>query len=310
MVCVDFYTCIAFIMRVYLLLVIGMFFKNSKKITEYDLIVVGNNLAAVVSAGMAAKSGKTVALVSESELLLSEYSEGLLGFIEKDSNLYSLVETMGAKPILVGEEYQIPAGMASKIALKYLKENNVNTYLKAAPIGLLTCDEKVCGIAVATKFGAYTIKAGFVADFGERTFYSGKTISDNYLYAFQMEGVDLRQSQPPYDINIDLNLAEDITLHRDCRSEDSCVLSFKTSEKHTHTAVEIATKIVKHLVTTNPDFAGGQLLKFSLAPIPLGVCYNTPKKNLLDFKAGSILDGDDYLNALTCHRWFQGWLVP
>ena len=65
MVYVNFCTCIAFIMRVYLLLVIGMFFKNSKKITEYDLIVVGNNLAAVVSAGMAAKSGKSVASVEK-----------------------------------------------------------------------------------------------------------------------------------------------------------------------------------------------------------------------------------------------------
>ena len=54
MVYVNFCTCIYFIMRIYLLLVIGMFFNNFKKITEYDLIVVGNNLAAVVSAGMAA----------------------------------------------------------------------------------------------------------------------------------------------------------------------------------------------------------------------------------------------------------------
>ena len=123
-----------------------MFFKNSQTIKNYDLIIVGNSLAAVISAGTAAKNGKSVALVTQSELLFGEISEGLLGFVKNNSPLYDLLLELGANPTKVGDEYHIPSGMASKIALKYLKENNVNVFLKAAPIGLLTKEEEVCGI--------------------------------------------------------------------------------------------------------------------------------------------------------------------
>ena len=122
---VDFCNCFAFVIRVYLSRVISMFFNNSENLKYYDLIVVGNTLNAVVSAGMAAKNGKTVALVTESELLFSEYSESLLGFIKKDSNLFNMLVDMGVAPINIGNEYHIPAGMASKTALRFLKENNV-----------------------------------------------------------------------------------------------------------------------------------------------------------------------------------------
>lgn len=276
-----------------------MFFKNSQNYEYYDLIVVGNNLAAVVTAGIVAKSGKTVALVCESELLLREYSEGLLGFVKENTNLFSLLNSMGAEPILVGGEYQIPAGMASKIALSYLKENNVNTYLKAAPIGLLKESEKVCGIAVATKFGAYVIKAGFVADFDGRIFYNGKKAGDEYFYAIQMSGVDLSNSKTPYNIDVSSDSLWDVTVHSDCRSEDTCLLTFKTNERHTHKAVEKAVEFIDFLIKNNSDFANSGLIKFALSPISLEVGYNTPKKNLLEFKAGNILNEDDYLNAVT-----------
>ena len=97
-----------------------MFFKNSQKIKNYDLIVVGNSLAAVIAAGTVAKSGKSVALVTQSELLSGEISEGLLGFVKNNSPLYDLLLELGANPTRVGEEYHIGGGMASKIALRFL----------------------------------------------------------------------------------------------------------------------------------------------------------------------------------------------
>ena len=144
-----------------------MFFENAEVLNNYDLIVVGNGLDAVIAAGSAAKSGKTVALVTESELLLSEISESLLGFVNQKSPLYELLLELGASPIKVGDEYHIPSGMGSKIALKYLCENNVNLFLKASPVALLTNANLVCGIVIATSTGdtAFSLNANGAIDF-------------------------------------------------------------------------------------------------------------------------------------------------
>ena len=276
-----------------------MFFNNPKNHKNYDLVIVGNNLAAVVSAGMAAKTGKSVALVTESELLLSEYSEGLLGFVKEDSNLFSLLTSFNANPVDLGKEHQIPAGMASKIALEFLKQNNVNVYLKAAPVGLIKAQEKVCGIALATKFGAFTLKASFVSNFSNRKFYVSEQSQTNYHYAIQMGGVDLNQISTPYSLDAPLNDIWDIKLHSDCRSTDTCIITFKTNEKHTYKAIEKSTELIDFLIKNLSVFAHSGLLKYSLRPIPLEIGYNTPKKNLLEFKAGDILLEDDYYNAVT-----------
>lgn len=276
-----------------------MFFNNSEKLKYYDLIVVGNNLNAVVSAGMAAKNGKTVALVTESELLFSEYSESLLGFIKKDSNLFNMLVDMGVAPINIGNEYHIPAGMASKAALRFLKENNVDLFLKAAPIGLLKNKEKVLGIAIATKFGAYALKGSFVADFSDRKFYNNKNNKSDCLYAIQMGGIDFNKVKLPHALDTDLTDIFNITLHGDCRSLDTGVITFETNENQAHMAIEKAIKLICYLKKSNPSFALSGLLKFSLRPAPLEVSYNTPQKNLLQFKSGNILAEDDYYNAIT-----------
>lgn len=276
-----------------------MFFKNSQKIKNYDLIVSGNSLAAVISAGKAAKSGKSVALVTQSELLLGEISEGLLGFVNNNSPLYDLFLELGAKPTEVGNEYHIPNGMASKIALEYLIKNNVNLFLKAAPIGLLTNGEKVSGIAVATKFGAYTLKGSFIADFSDRIFYEQQEKSKNeYICAFQMGGVKLNGFCLPTTIEADVENVEAITLHGDCRSADSCVLTFKCSEKSAADATTVCNRLARYLIKNSLAFKDSGILKYSLRPILTKVCFNTPQKNLLEFKTGDILNSDDYYNAL------------
>jgi len=277
-----------------------MFFYNSKSIKNYDLVVVGNSLSAVVSAGMAANAGKTVALVTESELLFGEFSEGLLGFVKEASPIYKLLCDMGVKPVLCGNEYHIPRGMASKIALKYLRENNVNIFLKAAPIGLLKRDEAVCGIAVATKFGAYALKGSFVADFSDRKFYErGLEASKEAIYAFQMGEVELDSAKTPLTLDTDINNISDVTLHSDCRSEDTCLITFKTQTVKIEECLEKAVELTKFLIKNNPSFKNSGMLNFSIRPILSEPYYNTPLKNLLTFGAGDILNGDEYYNAIT-----------
>lgn len=276
-----------------------MFFKNSQKIKNYDLIVVGNSLAAVIAAGTVAKSGKSVALVTQSELLSGEISEGLLGFVKNNSPLYDLLLELGANPTRVGEEYHIGGGMASKIALRFLSENNVNTFLKAAPIGLLTNDQKVSGIAVATKFGAFALKGGFVADFSNRKFYSSdKTEQNEYTYAFQMGDVELGDIKIPTSLDAKVEGAKNITLHGDSRSDDTCIITFKTNKKYAFQAIDVALNVAQYLIKNNPSFAKSGILKYSLRPILTNGYFGTPQKNLLEFKMGDILNSDDYYNTL------------
>ena len=275
-----------------------MFYNNTPTIKNYDLVVVGNSLAAVVSAGKAAKSGKSVALVTQSELLFGEFSEGLLGFLKENSPIFEILTDMGIKPADVGKEYHIPCGMAAKAALKYLKNAGVNLFLKAAPIGLLKNENIVCGIAVATKFGAFALKGNFVADFSDRTFYKYEKAYNEYLYAVQLGGVDLKEIRAPHKIKTNLTDICDVTLHRDCRSEDTCVITFKTQEKYASLAVEKGIGLVKYLIKNHNEFVHSGVLKYSLRPISTEVSFDTPQKNLLRFKSGSILNDEDYFNAL------------
>ena len=276
-----------------------MFFKNYKKIKSYDLIVVGNSLSAVISAGRAAKSGKTVALVTQSELLAAEMSEGLTGFVREDVPLYDLLLELGAAPVRVGEEYHVPGGMASKIALEYLIKNKVNLFLKAAPVALLTSGERVSGIAVATKFGAYALKGGFVADFSERIFYKTEAFAESdFVCAFQMGGVLLDGFNTPHPLEADMENLKDITLHGDCRSGDTCIITFKTGEISAADGVCLANRLAQYLIKNNPAFKTGGILKYSLRPIAATPRFNTPLKNLLEFKTGDFMNNGDYYNAL------------
>lgn len=275
-----------------------MHFKNSEVLKHYDLVVVGNTLDAIITAGTVAKSSKTVALVTESELLLSEISESLLGFVSNTSPLYELLLELGAKPTKVGEEYQIPSGMASKIALQYLLENNVNLFLKAAPIALLTKNNMVYGIAVATKFGAFALKGSFVADFSTRKFYEYDEQNALYTYAFQMGGVDLSAFNTPEVLYTDVKGAEEITLHGDCFSKESCVITFKTDKKSAADNIETVLNLAEYLIKNNAAFSQSGVLKYSLKPSADKAYFNTVQKNLLKFNSDDFLSSDDYYNAL------------
>ena len=276
-----------------------MFFKNCEKIKSYDLIVVGNSLSAVISAGRAAKSGKKVALVTQSELLSAEISEGLTGFVRGESPLYDLLLELGAAPVKVGEEYHIPSGMASKIALEYLIKNKVNILLKAAPVALLTIGERVSGIAVATKFGAYTVKGGFVADFSDRTFYNAELGDEKEaVYALQMGGALLDGFSTPVRLEVNMENLREVTLHGDCRSADTCVITFKAAKKSAADGIYLANALACQLIKNNPAFKSSGILKYSLRPVLANVQFNTQFKNLLEFKTGDFMNNVDYYNAL------------
>ena len=275
-----------------------MFFENAEVLNNYDLIVVGNGLDAVIAAGSAAKSGKTVALVTESELLLSEISESLLGFVNQKSPLYELLLELGASPIKVGDEHHIPSGMGSKIALKYLCENNVNLFLKASPVALLTNANLVCGIVIATKFGAFELRGSFVADFSSRKFYNTTQQAGGYTYAFQMEGVDLSGFNTPQEVECDIEDAKNITIHSDSRSEKTCIITFKTDKKSAAELVEDALLVAKRLIENHSAFSFGGILKYSLRPNFITPSFSTPQKNLLKFCSGDFLSSDDYYNAV------------
>lgn len=281
-----------------------MLFAKDEKLKTFDLIVVGNNLAAVITAGLNAKIGKKVALVTESELLFSEFSEGMLGFLTKTSPLTDILIQMGAKPFDLGDEIHISCGMASKIALKYLRENNVTILLKAAPIALLKKDETVCGIAVATKFGSYAVEGGFVADFSDRVFYEKQKAENEdgetsrYIYAFQTVGVDLKGLDMPHNPEMDLEDVKNVTLHRDSRSEDTCLITFETGKNSTSHLTGKSVEIFKYLIKNHDRFRQAGLSKLGLKGFKLGQNFDTPQKGLLSFEMGSILNDEDYNNAL------------
>lgn len=276
-----------------------MLFNNGTKIKNYDLIVVGNSLAAVLSAGNAAEKGKSVALVTESELLFSEYSEALLGFVKGENPLFDLLKKLGAEPYDLGEEYHIPSGMAAKIALKYLRDRNVNILLKAVPIGLLKNADRVCGIAIATKFGAYVVKGSYIADFSDRKFYEATDEkNEEYLFAFQSGDVDFSGIKTPCPFSADLGDVYDITLHRDCRSDDTCLITFKTKESRAAQCIGKAVKIAELLKKNNPAFKNSSLLKFAIRPISLVQNLVSAENGLLSIKSGDILNSADYYGNL------------
>lgn len=274
-----------------------MLFARDEKIKTFDIIVVGNNIAAVITAGLAAEKGRKVALVTESELLFSEFSEGMLGFLKRTSPFTDILIKLGATPVDLGEELHIPRGMASKIALKYLRDNNVVTLLKVAPVALLKKDETVCGIAVANKFGSYALEGGFVVDFSDRVFYEknyeNKKENSEYIYAFQTVGVDLKGLSLPYKLNLDLEDVKNVILHGDSRSEDTCLITFETGKNTTPYLTGKALEIFKYLNKNNTRFAHSGISKLGFKAFKLGQHLDIPQKGLLSLETGSILNDED-----------------
>lgn len=272
--------------------------KNLKK--HYDLLVAGNSLAAVFSAGMAAKSGKSVAIISDSELLFSEFSEGFLGFVKDDTFLFSLLGTMGVNPIGISGEYHIPQGMAAKAALKYLRERNVDIYLKAPVIGILKSNDTFGGLAVATKFGAYIIKGAALADFTDRKYYCTSK-SDEYLYSLQLSPVTVGDLTLPCHLDPTLFDQRDITLHGDCRSENTVLLTFKTNKSAAHQCLMQGVDILNSLRKNMPAFAKCGIHKYALRPIPVKDSEMGIMNGAKHFSSGDITGEDYYFDFEKAH---------
>lgn len=274
-----------------------MFYKNGVITEKYDLIVVGNNLAAVFSAAMAAKGGKSVAIVTESELLFSEFSETMIGYAEPESFLFSLLVNMGVEPIFMGDDFIIPPGMAAKSALKYLRDRGVNIYLKAAPIGLLKNGDIVCGIAVATKFGAFTIRGAAVADFTQRKYFNTKEKDENEcIFSFQMGRVDtsLLNSAP----NL-VGDAYDISYKRDIHSENTCNVIFKAKVNKlggaTQRLIGISVELCSYLIKNTPAFSNAAMQKYALKPLFTYEEEVTVAPNFFHFDMGDIRQEEYFL---------------
>lgn len=254
-----------------------MFFEGENgQHQDFDLIITGNSFAAVYTALRAAKAGKRVAVVTNEELLCSEFSETLLGFVHPGSQAEAMLAQLQISPVPVSAgEAHIPQGMAAKAALSALLEAGVRVLFLAAPIGLLQSGDQVCGIALATKFGAYLLRGHEVLNLDDRRYFPGadscKT-GGTYAFAVQLKGIDFGTADMPLSIaNPGIETVASVLLHRDSRSPDTGVLSFLTASEDAEHIARICTDrtldLIACLHSTHPMFANCGLLKTALRPV-------------------------------------------
>lgn len=266
-------------------------FYNQKTIKYYDLIVVGNSLAAILAAAKMSEQGQRVALVTGSEQLMSEFSETMIGYIPKGSPLLPILKKLGAEPQPLGEEYCLPAGMAAKCALKYLREKGVNIYLKAAPIGLLKTGDVTRGVAVATKFGAYAIKSATVADFSGGEYITDSEKGDGeYIFSFRMKGAakNLQSTTLP-----PTSSAYDIRLHPDIYDDTTYGVVFKSKlPRSTRNAaaklVSTAAEICGNFRETLPEFQEAHMFRYALKPLLAAETKICRENGLIRIQTGDI----------------------
>ncbi len=267
-------------------------FYNKEKITNYDLVIVGNSLAAVLSAIKASKKGQKVALVTASELLMSEFSETKLGYISAHSPILHTLSELGIKPVEICGEYCLPAGMASKSALKALRNSGVNIYLKAAPIGLLKNGNLVKGVAVATKFGAFAIKSAAVADFGGGEYIKPKQNTERE-YLFSMRLKDAAENVPNQIIP-ECGDAYDIEIHQDIYDSTAYGVVFKSktqpegaTQRLVLTAAELCGRLLKR-----EEFGSAAMFRYGLKALPTEKFKVKPFPGFISIETGDIRNTD------------------
>ena len=267
-----------------------MFYKGSEKLKKYDLLVLGNSLAAVISAAKSRKAGESVALITESELLLSDFSESMIGILQKESTVFPELGKIGIIPEKREENFIIPQGAASKSALEYLLKAGVHIYLKASPIGILKNKDDVCGIAIATKFGAYTIFASSIADFCDREYLNKPTKAlREYIFSFQMSAVDecFENCEIPTIKN-----AYDIKITKDIYDSSTYSILFKSKLESGRNCFGelylLAVDICQYLIENEPAFKNAYMFKYALRPISTEMKEETIARNFIRFHLGDI----------------------
>ncbi len=266
---------------------------NETKIKHYDLAVVGNSLAAVLTAKRVADLGKKVALVTPSEQLMSEFSETKLGYIPAHNPLLPALSELGAEPEAICGEYCLPAGMASKVALGALRDSGVNIYLKAAPIGLLKSGEGVKGVAVATKFGAYAIKSSAVADFSGGEYICPKPQKERE-YLFSMRLKDAAENLPNQRIP-QCGDAYDIEIHKDIYDSTAYGVVFKSrtsAEGVTQRLALTAAELCGYIRHNISGFSEAAMFRCALKALPTEAHKTKPYPGFISIETGDIRNTD------------------
>lgn len=267
-------------------------FYNKEIISHYDLVVIGNSIAAVLTAKRIGDMGKSVALVTGSEMLNSEFSESQLGYISPHSPVIPALDEIGADPVLCDGKCCLPAGRSAKTALKALRESGVNLFLKALPIGLLKSGEAVKGVAVATKFGAYALKGSAVVDFsGGEYIVSKPRKAREYLFSIRLrnvsENIQLQKIQPIFG-------AYDIEIHKDIYDDTTYGVVFRilTEDDATQQALLIATKLCGWLRENCHGFENACMFRYARKALSTEVLENLPFEGYYHIETGDIYSAD------------------
>lgn len=279
-----------------------MYFYGQKEVVRfYDLAVVGNSAAAVVAALFAAQNGKTTALVAPGEILFSEGSESLMGFL-KENTCADFLKLLHLHPVSVGDgTWQVPSGECARGVLNALRSAGVHTYFSATPIGLLTDSESRCaGIAAATSFGAFSLPAAEVLD--TTGFFAPQySAAEEYINTLQFSGVHTTHSPGTSLGDLPEIGAWDLRIYPDCRTNDTYDLQYRMAADKTqlsYQAVKSAKNVVRRVLKRgllNPE---AHLLKTAFKPMELGREFYWRDKRLTVFKPDAFSFNEDYLDTL------------
>lgn len=265
-----------------------MFFGGRTALTDhYDLIVLGNKTAAVLTAVRAAKQGLCVALACIEELLCSEFSESLIctGTLAEDGG--ALLKELEVKAIPTANGgLHMPQGLAAKAGLQLFQKYGVHFYPLTAPVAIAKNKEQVGGVVMASKFGAFLMKGRVVLD--STGFFNTHQSEElrSFTYCVQLGKVLLNKIQLPLKLSMPaIPDIYNIQIFSDSRSADTCVLHFdfqgRRGTKLSAEALSKTAQLLGALRKENEIFEDATLQKVSLKPLEQTVAAVSDNHGLL-----------------------------
>ncbi|HLU90472.1 MAG TPA: FAD-dependent oxidoreductase, partial [Cyclobacteriaceae bacterium] len=266
-------------------------FSGKSAFDEYDVVVNGAGLSGYFAAVHAAKKGKKVLIVDrrtspgyeifgKGKLWMS--AEGAEDFRPDLVDLFfpgqegQEIKNKGGTGLgnsQFGDELLLFSGSVRKGLLRNLLVNKVHVLLMTDVCGILTDNENVQGLLLASKHGLHTVKCRSFIDASDQVLFSRGILNNNYRIDRAGFVLEMRKSKNPQKKEVTVPgdyglLGNKMTLHQGKLSDTQMFIEFEFPaasqklEEIEHQARLISEKIGKNLKALDNSLDGAEIHQF------------------------------------------------